>query len=42
MCYFFKSSFRLQQFWRVLPRYLFVASGEPAARPLSGEVLRKG
>ncbi|WP_319592497.1 hypothetical protein [uncultured Draconibacterium sp.] len=42
MYYFFKPNFRLQQFWRVLRMYLFVTSGEPAAMPLPGEVLRKG
>ncbi|MFV0268270.1 MAG: hypothetical protein ACK5HT_14175 [Draconibacterium sp.] len=42
MYYFLKPGFRLQQFRRVLPRYLFVASGEPAAGPLPGEVLRRG
>ena len=42
MYYFLKPDFRLQQFWRVLPRYLFVTSGEPAAMPLPGEVPRKG
>nr|WP_319999818.1 hypothetical protein [uncultured Draconibacterium sp.] len=41
MYYLFKPNFRLQQFWRVLPRYLFVTNGEPAAMPLPGEVLRR-
>nr|WP_319571040.1 hypothetical protein [uncultured Draconibacterium sp.] len=42
MYYLFKPDFRLQQFSRVLPRYLFVTSGEPAAMPLPGEFLRRG
>nr|WP_321486217.1 hypothetical protein [uncultured Draconibacterium sp.] len=42
MYYHFKPNFRLQQYRWVLPRYLFVTSGEPAAMPLPGEFLRRG